>query len=176
MVNTGTNVFDFSGGGGKPVPNGPPLPSFAGGPCIGSSASLGGSGPGFSIGGGIAREDESCQRRTWVQTLIGASQHMTPEEAYQMRRLAFEIMREDEYLAGAFQRMGYPSLEPNRNNRVSQTNLVQGAPAASGPRLTTSTKNRVAVASPTCWAVISASSPAVLKDALKARGCALEEK
>ena len=91
-VNTGNNVFDFSSNGAN-TPNGPPLPSFSGGPCLGTSASVGGSAPGISIGGGYSREDEACQRRNWVQTLIGAAQHMTPEEAALMRRLALEVMR-----------------------------------------------------------------------------------
>lgn len=179
-VNTGNNVFDFSSDG-RNTPNGPPLPSFAGGPCLGTSASIGGSAPGISIGGGYSKEDEACQRRNWVQTLIGASQHMSPEEAQLMRRLALEIMREDEFLSGAFERLGYPTLDPQavsaqpaqrpareREERMSTSNEA-------GSTLSRSTKGRIGTPSPTCVAVISAASPEVLKKAIMARGCVLEE-
>lgn len=179
-VNTGNNVFDFSSNGAN-TPNGPPLPSFSGGPCLGTSASVGGSAPGISIGGGYSREDEACQRRNWVQTLIGAAQHMTPEEAALMRRLALEVMREDEYLSDAFQRLGYPSVDPKdnppqpepREERVSTRNDDRGD--EEGSTLSRSTKGRIGTPSPTCVAVIGANSPEVLKKAIMARGCVLEE-
>lgn len=177
-VNTGNNVFDFSSNA-RNTPGGPPLPSFGGGPCLGTSASIGGSAPGISIGGGYSREDEACQRRNWVQTLIGASQHMSPEEAALMTRLALEVMREDEYLSSAFERLGYPSLD-ERNNPPQRQDWQQreervSTSNESGSTLSRSTKGRIATPSPTCVAVISAQSPEVLKKAIVARGCVLEE-
>ncbi len=101
---SGGNVFDFSNS--KSNPPAPGLPSFAGGPCIGEGLAGSTSIAGVAVGGGKSTLDDSCQRRNWVQTLIGASQHMSEDEKRVMMRVAVEVMREDPYLAGALERAG----------------------------------------------------------------------
>jgi len=122
---SGGNVFDFSGG--VSVPNAPALSSFAGGPCTGSGFTGSTAVPGFSVGASSSELDESCQRRNWVQTIIGASQHMGADEAKVMLRLAIEVMREDEYLAGPMERIGLQtaSIEGFNNTVRIQQELAE---------------------------------------------------
>jgi hypothetical protein len=182
-VNTGNNVFDFSGA--TSAPNAPGLPSFAGGPCLGTSVSMGGSLPGFGISGGKSTEDEACQRRSWVQTLIGASQNMGPEDAAIMRRLAFEVMREDKYLAGPFERIGFGSVEtskprgipifrgsPREEDEVSGTSTSQPAQTEKKPKVLRA--SRVGRQADGCVAVVAEDSPQLVVDMLTKRGCAIE--
>lgn len=103
--NSGGNSFDFS----TSVPNGPAMSAFAGGPCTGAGTTASTSVAGLSLGAGKMALDESCQRRNWVQTLLGASQHMTAEESRMMVRLAVEVMRDDPFLAGPMERVGIGS-------------------------------------------------------------------
>lgn len=104
---SGGNVFDFSNS--RSNPNAPGLPSFGGGPCVGEGMAASTSLAGVAIGGGKSTIDDSCQRRNWVQALIGASQHMKPEDASILMRVAVEVMRDDPYLAGPMERVGLRS-------------------------------------------------------------------
>jgi hypothetical protein len=101
---SGGNNFDFSNS--RSNPPAPGMPSFAGGPCMGEGVAGSTSIAGVAVGAGRSTLDDSCQRRNWVQTLIGASQHMTEDEKRVMMRVAVEVMREDPYLAGPLERAG----------------------------------------------------------------------
>ena len=104
---SGGNSFDLSNNQNSPAA--PGMPSFAGGPCAGEGTTGSTSLAGVAIGGGKMTLDESCQRRNWVQTLLGASQHMSNKDSQLMVRLAVEVMREDPYLAGPMERVGLGS-------------------------------------------------------------------
>lgn len=134
---SGANVFDFSNSRSNPAA--PGLPSFAGGPCVGEGFAASTSMAGIAVGSGRSSLDHSCQRRNWVQTLIGASQHMSEEEARVMMRIAVEVMRDDPYLAGALERAGIGSanaeaFEIAEKNRQRLEELRQTTAAATnGP-------------------------------------------
>jgi|GEM_PF-1412303 len=174
-------VQSISGGGAsyRMTPNAPGLPSFAGGPCIGTSASASGALPGVSFGGGVSKEDEACQRRNWVQTLIGASQHMSPEDSLFMKRLAFEVMRDDEYLSPAFARLGVtPPTQSVEKNFWGQPKRVKTAAAGlEGPVARATSANAtpaprpIARAAKSCVTVLAASAPTQMKDLLSRQGC-----
>jgi hypothetical protein len=174
-------VQSISGGGAsyRMTPNAPGLPSFAGGPCIGTSTSASGALPGVSFGGGVSKEDEACQRRNWVQTLIGASQHMSPEDSLFMKRLAFEVMRDDEYLSPAFARLGVtPSTQPVEKDFWGQPKRAKTAAAGlDGPVARATSANAtpaprpIARAAKSCVTVLAASAPAQMKDLLSRQGC-----
>jgi hypothetical protein len=151
----GGNIFDFSSNG-TPRPPAPGLPSFAGGPCTGASFGASTSVAGVAFGSGGSELDESCQRRNWVQTLIGAAQHMPPEEAKILLRLAVETMRDDPYLKGGFERIGIPSVEEAKAD-------PKPAGATSNPNLSSK--------SSTCRVMVSANAPKASVGYLEARGC-----
>jgi hypothetical protein len=165
-------VQSISGGGAsyRMTPNAPGMPSFAGGPCIGTSVSASGAIPGVSFGGGASKEDDACQRRNWVQALIGASQHMSSNDALFMKRLAFEVMRDDEYLAPAFARLGVaPTIQPTRSKAGAA-----GPEASKGsePRTRSAPEPRpIARASKSCVTVLAESAPAQMKSLLSRQGC-----
>jgi hypothetical protein len=174
-------VQSISGGGAsyRMTPNAPGMPSFAGGPCIGPSVSASGAIPGVSFGGGVSKEDEACQRRNWVQTLIGASQHMSPDDSLFMKRLAFEVMRDDEYLSPAFARLGLtPPTQSVAKNFWGQPKRAKTAAAGLDrpvARATsanaTSAPRPIARAAKSCVTVLAASAPAQMKDLLSRQGC-----
>lgn len=117
------NAFDFSSsGGGRNTPPAPSLPSFSGGPCLGVGGGLSASGPGFAIGAARGFEDVACQRRHWVQTIIGASQHMPENDANELKRVAIMLMMQDEYVAPAFAALGHDmSRAQNKPERATET-------------------------------------------------------
>jgi hypothetical protein len=124
--------------------------------------------PGVSLGAGMSKEDESCQRRNWIQTLIGAAQHMSPEDALIMNRLAFQIMREDKYLSGPMARVGIPSLpedNPKYGNTPKPTVLSKAAAAP--------VAKPVARLASVCTVVVPKSRPDAMVALLSARGCAV---
>lgn len=153
-----------SGSQYRMTPNAPSMPSFAGGPCIGTSATASGAIPGISFGAGVSKEDASCQRRNWVQTLIGASEHLTPEDGVLMKRLAFEVMREDEYLAGPFQRLGLGL--PTEADEKAVRKSTQNAKPAAKPA-----KKAAARFDTGCVVVVASSAPAGIAQVLGKRGC-----
>jgi len=182
-------VQSISGGGSnyRMTPNAPGMPSFAGGPCIAASAAASAAVPGVSIGGGVSKEDEACQRRNWVQTLVGASQQMSPEDALFLKRLAYEVMRDDEYLSPAFARLGVaPPTNSVRKNIFGRPQTVTapipaaalpaaepavGAPDRSTQSAAASRAAPVARASKDCVVVVAQSVPAQMKSLLSGRGC-----
>ena len=136
-TNISQNAFDFSSSGGRNTPPAPSLPSFAGGPCLGIGGGVSASGPGFAIGAARGFEDEACQRRNWVQTIIGVSQHMPEADANELKRVAIMMMMQDEYVAPAFAALGYDlgraQAEPEvraTQTRNAPTNSVRPASAA----------------------------------------------
>lgn len=107
---------------------------------------------GVAVGAGKSTLDESCQRRNWVQTLIGASQHMSEEEKRVMMRVAVEVMRDDPYLAGALERAGlgtasaegYKQAEKDRAELIAlreKNAKLADAANDNGPKINLSTKN-----------------------------------
>jgi hypothetical protein len=176
-------VQSITGGGAsyRMTPNAPGMPSFAGGPCVGTGVAASGAVPGVSFGGGVSKEDESCQRRNWVQTLIGASQSMSPEDALFMKRLAFEVMRDDEYLSPGFARLGIEApTNTVRKNIWGNPKVVSAATATSdlpigyvdtldqGP-IEVSRPYAKAVAG--CVVVVAESAPEQMKSLLTSKGC-----
>jgi hypothetical protein len=172
---SGGNVFDFSSSGGRNTPPGPSLPSFAGGPCMGVSGGISAAGPGFAIGGGRSFEDKACQRRNWVQTLVGVSQHMPAAEASELKRVAITLMMQDEFLAPAFAALGYNTEKPGQP-RQATTQVAAANEAASQPaRRSEAARTPVRGAmNQGCVTVVPASaSPSFIK-LLEQRGCAVE--
>lgn len=149
---SGGNIFDFSGAENRPPP--PGLPSFAGGPCTGASYGASTSMAGIAVGAGRSEIDDSCQRRNWVQTLIGASQHMPPEEAKFLLRVSIETMRDDPYLKAPLERAGLASVD------------AEEAKPEPG-KATLSSK------SPSCSVMVSDNAPQAVLAAIEARGCTL---
>jgi hypothetical protein len=170
---SGGNVFDFSNKSGKNTPSGPSLPSFAGGPCMGVSGGVSAAGPGFAIGAGRSFEDESCQRRNWVQTLVGVAQHMPPMEANELKRVAIALMMQDAFVGPAFEALGYDTSRPGQpQKRVAP--VVEGAAPGTPER-------QQAVRAPVrgamnagCSTVIPANASNEFKTLLEKRGCAVQ--
>jgi hypothetical protein len=178
---TATVVVQSVGGGSdyRMTPNAPGMPSFAGGPCIGTAVSASAAIPGVSLGGGSSTEDEACQRRNWVQTLLGASQHMSPADSLFMKRLAIEVMRDDKYLSPAFSRLGVEApiqaVEENfwgQPRRVRAVEADSAAPVfrASAPSVTPAPQP-IARAATSCVTVVAASAPSQMKALLGSQGC-----
>lgn len=171
---SGGNVFDFSSGGGRNTPPAPNLPSFAGGPCTGPGAGVSASGPGFAIGAGKSFEDEACQRRNWVQTLIGASQHMPEVEANELKRVAIAIMMQDQYVGEAFRSLGYDTSNPGQQQRPSQQAATRTAASETAPaQRTTRREPARASMSANCVAVVPANASPQFRQLVAARGCTL---
>ena len=177
---SGGNVFDFSSGGGRNTPPAPSLPSVAGGPCTGPGAGLSASGPGFAIGAGKSFEDEACQRRNWVQTLVGVSQHMPEVEANELKRVAIAIMMQDQYVGPAFEALGYDTSNPGRIQRRPQVAI----PSEVAPvRSSSSNSGTVARQQPVrasmssrCLAVVPANASEQFRKLVAARGCQIRSR
>ena len=167
-ASSGGNVFDFSSSG-RNAPPGPNLPSFAGGPCMGVSGGVSASMPGFAVGGGRSFEDESCQRRNWVQTLVGVSQHMPQVEANELKRVAIALMMQDEFVGPAFESLGYDTA-------TGQQRRTQAAPVAAvgraAPQPAVREPLRASMGSG-CITVVPANASAAFRTLLEARGCAV---
>jgi len=172
---SGGNVFDFSSSGGRNTQPGPSLPSFAGGPCMGVSGGVSAAGPGFAIGAGRSFEDKACQRRNWVQTLVGVSQHMPAAEASELKRVAITLMMQDEFLAPAFAALGYDTEKPGQPRQVT-TQVAAAAEAASQPsRQSEAARTPVrGVMNQGCVTVVPASASPNFIKLLESRGCAVE--
>lgn len=169
---SGGNVFDFSNNSGRNTPPGPNLPSFAGGPCMGVSGGVSAAGPGFAIGGGRSYEDEACQRRNWVQTLIGVSQHMPEVEANELKRLAIAVMMQDEYLAPAFASLGYNPGNLQAANNAPQAGRQRPIEQA-GVKNAPPPPARASMSSD-CVAVVPSNASPQFKSLVAARGCRVE--
>lgn len=165
---SGGNVFDFSSGGGRNTVPGPNLPSFAGGPCMGVSGGVSVGGPGFSVGGGRSYEDKACQRRNWVQTLVGVSQHMPAAEANELKRVAIALMMQDEYLAPAFAALGHDVSNPGQAQRPQ---AASAAPVQRSNPAPARRANQPAVMAQNCVAVVPANASPEFSRLVSARGC-----
>lgn len=168
---SGGNVFDFSNNS-TPQGYAPGLPSFAGGPCMGVSGGMSASLPGFGIGGGRSFDDVSCQRRNWVQTLIGAAERMPDTEARELKRVAIVVMMQDPILGPAFKELGYNTEIPGtevssaKGNR-SRTVQPQVAARKSSKKIEASIGSMAEV----CSAVVPKNAPASFISAVEGRGC-----
>jgi hypothetical protein len=172
---SGGNVFDFSNSGGRNTPPGPSLPSFAGGPCMGVSGGVSAAGPGFAIGAGRSFEDKACQRRNWVQTLVGVSQHMPAAEASELKRVAITLMMQDEFLAPAFAALGYDTEKPGQprkaTTQVTAANEVASQPARRSDAAPTPVRGAM---NQGCVTVVPATASPNFIKLLEKRGCAVE--
>ena len=170
---SGGNVFDFSNKS-QSMGNAPSLPSFAGGACMGVSGGVSASLPGFGIGGGRSFDDEACQRRNWVQTLIGAAEHMPQVEANELKRVAIVVMMQDKILAPAFSELGYNVSAPG-------TEVSSAHPRANGARMSTSansnTDRRVDASlgamTANCAVVVPKNASAKFEAMVAKRGCTI---
>lgn len=171
---SGGNVFDFSSGGGRNTPPAPSLPSFAGGPCTGPGSGVSASGPGFSLGAGKSFEDESCQRRNWVQTLVGVSQHMPEVEANELKRVAIAIMMQDKYVGPAFEALGYDTSRPGQPQPRPQTSFARSSQTSTAQPTVDELRQRQPVRasmSANCVAVVPSNASPQFRQLVAARGC-----
>jgi hypothetical protein len=138
---------------------------------MGVSGGISAAGPGFAIGGGRSFEDKACQRRNWVQTLVGVSQHMPAAEANELKRVAITLMMQDEFLAPAFAALGY---DTEKSGQPRQT-TTQVAATTQAARQSEAARIPVRGAmNQGCVTVVPASaSPSFIK-LLEQRGCAVE--
>jgi hypothetical protein len=165
---SGGNVFDFSNSS-KSMGNAPGLGSFGGGPCMGVSGSVSASLPGFGLGGGRSFDDISCQRRNWVNTLLGAANLMPEVEARELKRVAIVVMMQDPILGPAFKQLGYNVEEPGTEVSSAKGVLQKAVPAASQK-----VKTSIGSMSSVCSTVVPPSaSPAFIK-LIEERGCIVE--
>lgn len=167
MSQSGGNVFDFSSGSGRGTPAAPPVGAFGGNSCVGPGTAVSGSAPGFSLGYGRSYEDEACQRRNWVQTLLGSAQHMPEAEAAALKRVALELMMQDEYAGPAFEALGFESAARRKERETAAqrdaASTARQAPRAAAPRL-----GRMAEA---CTVVVPAGAPPAMKALLSKQNC-----
>lgn len=174
QAQSGGNVFDFSSSGGRNTPPGPNLPSFAGGPCTGPGTGVSASGPGFSVGAGRSFEDEACQRRNWVQTLVGVSQHMPEVEANELKRVAIAIMMQDKYVGPAFEALGYDTSRPGQPQKRPQSPAVSFAQQPTSQAAAGQQRQRQPVRaslSQSCVAIVPSNASAQFRQLVAARGC-----
>lgn len=171
---SGGNVFDFSNKG-KSLGMAPALPSFAGGPCMGVSGGVSASLPGFGIGGGRSFEDESCQRRNWVQTLIGSAERMPEVEANELKRVAIVVMMQDPILAPAFRELGYNVTAPGTEVSSAKGRRTEAKPAAAGQTKRQVTASIGAMAQ-TCSVVVPTGASASFVKLVEARGCLVKRR
>lgn len=170
---SGGNVFDFSNKSGKNTPPGPGLPSFAGGPCMGVSGGVSAAGPGFAIGAGRSFEDEACQRRNWVQTLVGVAQHMPQAEANELKRVAIALMMQDEFVGPAFAALGYDTSRPGQPQKRAAPGPENAAQQAPARQQAARAPLRGAM-NQGCVTVVPASASGAFKSLLEKRGCAVQ--
>lgn len=167
---SGGNVFDFSSNS-RNTPPGPNIGAFGGASCVGPGQAVSGSAPGFSLGVGQSFEDESCQRRNWVQTMIGAAQHMPEAEAKVLKQAAVEIMMQDDYAGEAFRALGYESAKDRKAADGVEQPAGQDASRDAPAPETEQRRGRIAAS---CEVVIPRGAPGSVVRLLKAQGCTPE--
>lgn len=171
---SGGNVFDFSNGG-KSMGMAPALPTFAGGPCMGVSGGLSASLPGIGIGGGRSFDDESCQRRNWVQTLIGSAERMPEVEANELKRVAIVVMMQDPILAPAFRELGYNVSAPG-----TEVSSAKGGRAVAKSTAGTKPKHEVVASvgamAQTCNVVVPKGASDSFVKLVEGRGCLVKRR
>ncbi len=169
---SGGNVFDFSSGGGKSMGYAPGLPSFAGGPCMGVSGGVSASLPGFGIGGGRSFDDISCQRRNWVNTLLGAASLMPETEGRELKRVAIVVMMQDPILGPAFAQLGYDVEQPGNEVSSAKGNVMVAATGlAATPR---SAAPSVGAMSRECSTVVPKNATPAFIKLIEQRGCTVD--
>lgn len=176
QAQSGGNVFDFSNKA-QSMGNAPSLPSFAGGACMGVSGGVSASLPGFGIGGGRSFDDESCQRRNWVQTLIGAAEHMPATESNELKRVAIVVMMQDPILSEAFAELGYNVTQPG-------TEVSSAHPRANAPRVSTSANDStdrqveasLGAMAANCTVVVPKNASAKFEAMVAKRGCTISRR
>lgn len=168
---SGGNVFDFSNKG-KPMGYAPGLPSFAGGPCMGVSGGVSASIPGFGIGGGRSFDDISCQRRNWVNTLLGAANLMPEVEGRELKRVAIVVMMQDPILGPAFKQLGYNVDQPGTEVSSAKGN-VAAQPAAAATTAHHVAASVGAMAS-VCSAVVPKNATPAFIKMIEKRGCVVD--
>lgn len=171
---SGGNVFDFSNSSNA-MGNAPALPSFSGGPCMGVSGGVSASLPGFGIGGGRSFEDESCQRRNWIQTLIGAAEHMPEVEANELKRVAVVVMMQDKILGPAFKELGYNVEAPgsevsSAKPKATPTVALSTSDSTKKPKIEAS----VGAMTATCNVVVPAGASEGFIKLVEKRGCTVK--
>jgi len=168
QAQSGGNVFDFSNSS-KSMGNAPGLGSFGGGPCMGVSGSVSASLPGFGLGGGRSFDDISCQRRNWVNTLLGAASLMPETEARELKRVAIVVMMQDPILGPAFKQLGYNVDAPG-----TEVSSAKGVVAKAPPITSQKVKTSIGSMSSVCSTVVPRNaSPAFIK-LIEERGCIVE--
>lgn len=167
---SGGNVFDFSNSN-TPMGYAPGLPSFAGGPCMGVSGGVSASLPGFGIGGGRSFDDISCQRRNWVNTLLGAASLMPATEGNELKRVAIVVMMQDPILGPAFAQLGYNVDKPGTEVSSAKGNVVAETVAASSRQ--SAVQSIGAMASVCSTVVPKNATPAFIK-LIQQRGCIVD--
>jgi hypothetical protein len=168
QAQSGGNVFDFSNSS-KSMGIAPGLGSFGGGPCMGVSGSVSASLPGFGLGGGRSFDDISCQRRNWVNTLLGAASLMPETEARELKRVAIVVMMQDPILGPAFRQLGYNVEQPG-TEVSSAKGVINQAPPITSQKVKTSIGSMSSV----CSTVVPRNaSPAFIK-LIEKRGCIVE--
>ncbi len=167
---SGGNVFDFSNNS-TPQGYAPALPSFAGGPCMGVSGGVSASLPGFGIGGGRSFDDVSCQRRNWVQTLIGAAERMPETEARELKRVAVVVMMQDPILGPAFKELGYNVEVPGIEVSSAKGNRSRAAEPDVAKKASKKVESSIGSMTEVCSAVVPKNAPASFIQAVEGRGC-----
>lgn len=167
---SGGNVFDFSSTG-RNAPPAPSVGAFGGNSCVGPGTAMSGSAPGFSIGYGRSFEDESCQRRNWVQTLLGSAQHMPEAEAQALKRVALELMMQDNYAGPAFEALGFESEAKRRAREAEARAAAEAAAAERAAPVRRASEPRVGRMAQNCTVVLPTGAPAAMASVLSARNC-----
>ncbi|MEY4982748.1 MAG: hypothetical protein RIR62_1014, partial [Pseudomonadota bacterium] len=117
--------------------------------------------------------DESCQRRNWIQTLIGAAEHMPEVEANELKRVAIVVMMQDEILAPAFAELGYDVGAPG--NEVSSAKQRAQEPSLSTASSETGRKVEASIGAmaPTCSVVVPSGASDSFVKLVEAKGCSV---
>jgi len=168
---SGGNVFDFSSTGGSNTPPAPSMGAFGGGPCVGPGTAVSGSAPGFSVGYGRSYDDAACQRRNWVQTIIGSAQHMPKAEAEALKRVALELMMQDEYAGAAFEALGFESAAKRREREVAALKEKEAEATSAARRAPREPEQRLGRMAEACTVVMPAGAPAAMKTLLASQNC-----
>jgi hypothetical protein len=172
MSQSGGNVFDFSNKS-QSMGNAPSLPSFAGGACMGVSGGISASLPGLGIGGGRSFDDESCQRRNWVQTLIGAAELMPQKESNELKRVAIVVMMQDPILAPAFRELGYNVNEPGTEVSSGKGQRVSASANSNKERRVMASVGAMAE---NCTVVLPKNTSEKFEAMVMARGCTISRR
>lgn len=165
VTTVGGNNFDFSNSNSSLRVSPPGLANIAAGPCGGGGVTGSLSVTGVALGVGKQKIDESCDRRAWVQTLLGAAQQVSDQDATILRAVAVKVMQGDPIVGDAFSELGYgddavKAAAPK--NKASKKDKAQ-------PNVHLSTQSSPAAEQ--CNVAVEHSAPAAYIAAVKARGC-----